>query len=164
MPSHNGAFAVAGMGGLSFLIYPWGFIIQGIALWYFVKLRPENYWLFGIVFGGVLGAGVYMIVEVIPDLGLLRGALQGFGKRSRIRALEIQILDNPSAGNLEELAELNFEQKNYRKALEALEPGDIVAHRFAPRVLSESEIFVGDGQVRGSPTRLGICSSKRSKI
>ena len=120
MRSHNGAFEVAGMGGLSFLIYPWGFIIQGIALWHFVKRRPENYWLFIIIFGGVLGAGVYMIVEVIPDLGLLRGALQGFGKRSRIRALEIQILDNPSAGNLEELAELNFEQKNYRKALEAL--------------------------------------------
>jgi len=108
------------MGGLSFLIYPWGFIVQGIALWHFVKRRPENYWLFIIIFGGVLGAGVYMIVEVIPDLGLLRGAFQGFGRRSQIHALEIRILDNPSAGNLEELAELNFEQKNYRKAREAL--------------------------------------------
>lgn len=68
----------------------------------------------------MLGAGVYMIVEVIPDLGLLHGAFQGFGRRSRIRDLEIQILDNPSAGNLEELAELNFEQGNYRKAREAL--------------------------------------------
>jgi hypothetical protein len=108
------------MGGLSFLIYPWGFIVQGIALWHFVKRRPENYWLYIIIFGGVLGAGVYMIVEVIPDLGLLRGALQGFGRRSRIQILETQILDNPSAGNLEELAELNFEQRNYRKAREAL--------------------------------------------
>jgi hypothetical protein len=108
------------MGALSFLIYPWGFIVQGIALWHFVKRRPENYWLFIIIFGGALGAGVYMLVEVIPDLGLLRGAFQGFGKRSRIQALEIQILDNPSAGNLEELAELNFEQKNYKQALDAL--------------------------------------------
>jgi hypothetical protein len=108
------------MGGLSFLIYPWGFIVQGIALWHFVKRRPENYWLYIIIFAGVLGAGVYMIVEVIPDLGLLRGAFQGFGKRSRIKALEIQILDNPSAGNLEELAELNFEQGKYREAREAL--------------------------------------------
>jgi len=108
------------MGGLSFLIYPWGFIVQGIALWHFVKRRPENYWIFIIIFGGVLGAGVYMIVEVIPDLGLLRGAFQGFGRRSRIQALEMQILDNPSAGNLEELAELSFEQRNYRKAREAL--------------------------------------------
>ncbi len=108
------------MGGLSFLIYPWGFVVQGIALWHFVKRRPANYWLFIIIFGGVLGAGVYMIVEVIPDLGLLRGAFQGFGRRSQIQALEIRILDNPSAGNLEELAELHFEQKNYRKAREAL--------------------------------------------
>jgi tetratricopeptide (TPR) repeat protein len=108
------------MGGLSFLFYPWGFIVQGIALWHFVKRRPENYWIYIIIFGGVLGAGVYMVVEVIPDLGLLRGTFQGFGRRSRIQALETLILDNPSAGNLEELAELNFEQKNYKKAREAL--------------------------------------------
>jgi len=108
------------MGELSFLIYPWGFVVQEIALWHFVKRRPANYWLFIIIFGGVLGSGVYMIVEVIPELGLLRGAFQGFGRRLQIQALETQILDNPSAGNLEELAELNFEQKNYRKAREAL--------------------------------------------
>jgi hypothetical protein len=108
------------VGGLGFLFYPWGFILQGLALWHFVKRRPEGYWLYIIIFGGVLGAGVYMLVEVIPDLGLLRGAFQRFGKRSRIRDLEIQILDNPSAGNLEELAELNFEQGNYRQAREAL--------------------------------------------
>lgn len=108
------------MGGLSFLFYPWGFIVQGIALWHFVKRRPENYWIYIIIFGGVLGAGAYMVMEVIPDLGLLRGAFQGFGRRSRIQALEMQILDNPSAGNLEELAELNFEQKKYSKAREAL--------------------------------------------
>lgn len=108
------------MGGLSFLIYPWGLIVQGIALWHFVKRRPENYWIFIIIFGGVLGAGVYVLVEIIPDLGLLRGVFQGFGRRSRIHVLETQILDNPSAGNLEELAELCFEQKKYGKAREAL--------------------------------------------
>jgi len=92
---------VAGMGGLSFLIYPWGLIVQGVALWHFVKRRPEGYWLWIIIFGGVLGAGVYVVAEMIPDLGLLRGTFQGFGRRSRIQNLEIQILDNPSAGNLE---------------------------------------------------------------
>src|SRR5713226_3513601 len=108
------------MGGLGFLIYPWGFIVQGIALWHFVKRRLENYWFFIIIFGGVLGAGVYVVVEMIPDLGLLRGVFQGFGRRSRIQAVEIQILDNPSVGNLEELAELYFEQKNYAKTRELL--------------------------------------------
>src|ERR1700722_15078252 len=109
-----------GMGGLSSLIYPWGFIVQGVALWHFVKRRPEGYWLWIIIFGGPLGAGVYVVVEMIPDLGLLRGVFQGFGRRSRIQNLEILILDNQSVGNLEELAELYFEQKNYAKARELL--------------------------------------------
>src|SRR6266849_6169234 len=108
------------MGGLSFLVYPWGLIVQGIALWHFVKRRPENYWFYIIIFGGVLGAGVYLAVEMIPDLGLLGAVFQGFGRRSRISELETRILDNPSAGNLEELAELYFEQRKYGKAREAL--------------------------------------------
>jgi hypothetical protein len=108
------------MGVLGHLIYPWGFIVQGIALWHFVKRRPEGYWLWIIIFGGVLGAGVYVVAEMIPDLGLLRGTFQGFGRKSRIQAMETQILDNPSAGNLEELAELYFDNKDYGKAREAL--------------------------------------------
>jgi hypothetical protein len=106
------------MGALGSLIYPWGFIVQGLAIWHFAKRRPETYWIYIIIFGGPLGAGVYMAVEMIPDLGLLRGTFQGFGRRSRIQILETQILDNPSVGNLEELAELYFEQKNYAKARE----------------------------------------------
>jgi len=58
---------------------------------------------------------------MIPDLGLLKGTFQGFGRRSRIQVLETQILDNPSAGNLEELAELYFEQKDYGKARDLLD-------------------------------------------
>jgi len=108
------------MGVLGHLIYPWGLILQGIALWHFVKRRPESYWLWIIIFGGALGAGVYVIAEMIPDLGLLRGTFQGFGRKSRIQTLEAQILDNPSAGNLEELAELYFDNRDYAKAREAL--------------------------------------------
>ena len=108
------------MGGLSSHFYPWGFLVQGVALWHFVKRRPEGYWLYIIIFGSVLGAGVYIVVEMIPDLGLLRGVFQGFGRRSRIQAVETQTLDNPSVGNLEELAELYFEQKNYTKTRELL--------------------------------------------
>lgn len=109
------------MGVFSHLFYPWGLILQGIALWHFVKRRPESYWLWIIIVGGLLGAGVYFFVEVIPDLGLLRGSLQGFGRKSRIKALEAQIEDNPSAGNLEELADLYFENKDYAKARAALD-------------------------------------------
>jgi len=108
------------VGFVSHLFYPWGFIIQGVALVHFVRRRPENYWLYIIFFGGALGAGVYIVAEVIPDLGLLRGVFQGFGRRSRIQTLETTVLDNPSAGNYEELAELYFDQKQYEQARKAL--------------------------------------------
>jgi tetratricopeptide (TPR) repeat protein len=134
------------VGGLGFLVYPWGLIVQGIALWHFVKRRPENYWIYVIIFGGVLGAGVYVAVEMLPDLGLLGGVFQGFGKRSRIQGLETLILDNPSAGNLEELAELYFEQKNNKKAREALDRA-IAARSDSPHAFylrAKSALAMGD--------------------
>jgi hypothetical protein len=108
------------MSGFTHLFYPWGLILQGLAVWHFIRRRPENYWLWIIIIGGVLGAGAYILAEVIPDLGLLRGTFQGFSRKSRIKQLEMQILDNPSAGNLEELADLYFDNKDYAKAREAL--------------------------------------------
>ncbi len=107
------------MFGLGYLFYPWGFIVQILAIVHFVRRRPENYWFYVIFFGGFLGASVYILVEVLPDLGLLRGAFQGFGRRSRIQKLETQILDNPSPANYEELGELYKDQKEYEKARDA---------------------------------------------
>ncbi len=107
--------------GLSHLIYPWGIILQVVALIHFVRRRPENYWFFIILFLGPLGAAAYIFVEVIPDATLLRGVFQGFGRRSRIQNLEIRILDNPSAGNYEELGELCLEEKKYSKARDAFD-------------------------------------------
>jgi hypothetical protein len=107
------------MFALSHLFYPWGFILQGLALVHFVRRRPENYWFYVIFFGGFLGAGVYIVAEVLPDLGLLRGVFQGFGRKSRIHIVETQILDNPSAANYEELGELYKDQKEFAKAREA---------------------------------------------
>jgi hypothetical protein len=109
------------MFGLSHLFYPWGFLVQIIAILHFFRRRPEGYWFYIIFFGGFLGAGVYIVAEMLPDLGLLRGVLQGFGRRSRIETLQTQILDNPSAANYEELGELCLEQKQYAKAREAFD-------------------------------------------
>lgn len=109
------------MFGLSHLFYPWGFLVQIIAILHFFRRRPEAYWFYIIFFGGFLGAGVYIVVEMLPDLGLLRGVLQGFGRRSRIQTLQTQILDNPSAANYEELGELCLDQKQYAKAREAFD-------------------------------------------
>lgn len=63
-----------------------------------------------------VGALVYILVEVIPDAGLLRGSFQVFPRRRRIHELERIILDNPSAGNYEELGLLYLDDGNFSKA------------------------------------------------
>lgn len=134
------------MAGLTHLFYPWGLILQGIAIWHFIKRRPETYWLWIIIFGGALGAAVYIFAEAIPDLSLLRTSFQGIGRKSRIRALELQILDNPSAGNLEELADLYFDNKNYAQAREALNRA-IAARSDSPHAFylrAKSALAMGD--------------------
>jgi hypothetical protein len=57
-------------------------------------------------------------MEVLPDLGLLRQSLGAFPRRKRIRHLEAAILDNPSVGNLEELADLYLDDQSFQKAKE----------------------------------------------
>jgi hypothetical protein len=109
------------MAVLVHLFYPWGLILQGIALLHAVKRRPEYYWYYIILFGGAIGAGLYILAEIVPDAGLLRDTFKGFGRRSRIQQLELVVEGNPSAGNYEELADLLFEQKNYSRARDGYE-------------------------------------------
>jgi len=104
------------MGALVQWLYPWGFILQGLAVVHFIRRRPDAYWLWIILFFGPLGAAIYIAFEVIPDLGLLRGAFDAFPRRKRIRQLEAAVLDNPSAGNYEELADLYSDQGDYVRA------------------------------------------------
>jgi hypothetical protein len=109
------------MFGLGYLFFPWGFIVQILAIVHFARRRPENYWLYIIFLGGFLGASAYIVAEVLPDIALLRDVFQGFGRRSRVQMLEAQILDNPSAGNYEELGELYMELKQFEKARESFD-------------------------------------------
>jgi len=102
--------------GLIGLFYPWGIILQGLAIAHFVRRRPDNYWLYIIMFLGPVGAAIYIVAEVLPDLGLLRDTFKVFPRRKRIRELEAAILDNPSAGNYEELADLYLDEKNFALA------------------------------------------------
>lgn len=104
------------LSGLSYLFYPWGFILQGLALIHAVRRRPDTYWYWIILLGGFLGALVYIVAEVVPDTRLLGDFLKGFDQRSRIEQLEAAIVDNPSSGNFEELADLLLEQKKYQRA------------------------------------------------
>lgn len=96
--------------------YSFGFVLVALAIMHFIRRRPDNYWLWIILMGGGLGALVYICVEVLPDLGLLRQSFTVFSHRKRIRQLEVMVLDNPSAGNYEELADLYLEQKKFDKA------------------------------------------------
>ena len=101
---------------MRFLLTPWGLILQAVALIHFIRRRPDSYWLFIIIFLGPLGAGVYIFMEVIPDLGLLRTSFEGFPRRKRIRMLEALVLENPAAGNYEELGDLYLDEGNSARA------------------------------------------------
>ena len=106
------------MGALFYLFYPWGFILQIVAVVHFIRRRPDTYWLWIILFGGGLGALVYIVMEVVPDAGLLQQSFKAFPRRKRIHQLEAAILDNPSAGNYEELADLYLEERKFTRARE----------------------------------------------
>ena len=105
--------------GLIGLFYPWGIILQGVAIIHFIRRRPDTYWLYIIMFLGLVGAAIYIVAEVLPDLGLLRDTFKVFPRRKRIRELEAAILDNPSAGNYEELADLYLDEKKFARARES---------------------------------------------
>jgi hypothetical protein len=103
------------------LFYPYGIVLQAIAILHFVRRRPDSYWLWIIIIGGGLGSLVYIVVEVVPDARLLQGAYQVFPRRKRIKQLEAAIFDNPSVGNYEELGDLLLDDKKYARARECFD-------------------------------------------
>jgi hypothetical protein len=119
------------MGGLVGLFYPWGLFLQAAAIVHFVRRRPDTYWLWIILIGGGLGALVYIAAEVVPDVDLLRGALNRAAHRRRIHVLEAIVLENPAIGNQEELADLCLEEGQFARARQlydkviAAQPGAI---------------------------------------
>ena len=109
------------MGFLSYLLYPWGIILQGLAIVHFIRRRPDNYWFFVILFIGPLGAIVYLAVEALPDIGLVGQSFKVFPRRKRIGELEAAIHDNPSAGNYEELGDLYMDDGKLQLARAAFD-------------------------------------------
>jgi hypothetical protein len=100
------------------MYYPWGLLLMVAAIIHFVRRRPEGYWLWVIIVLGPLGAIIYIVMEVLPDFGLLRQSFEVFPRRKRIRALEAAILDNPSVGNFEELGDLYLDDQKFARAQE----------------------------------------------
>ena len=104
------------MGSFLFFAFSWWAIaLRIIAIVHFIRRRPDFFWLWIILFHWI-GALVYIFVEVIPDAGLLRSSFQVFPRRRRIHELERDVLDNPSAGNYEELGQLYLDDGNWVRA------------------------------------------------
>jgi len=103
---------------LGHLFYPWGFILQALAIIHFIRRRPDGYWLFIILIGGALGALVYFVAEVVPDLGLLRAPFQRAGRRRRLAELDAIVKENAAIGNVEELADVCLEEGQFARARE----------------------------------------------
>lgn len=103
------------------LYFGYGLILQALALLHFVRRRPDTFWVWIILIGGGLGAIVYFVAEVIPDLSLARIAFQAFPRRQRIKQLQVAILDNPSIGNFEELGDLYLDDGQFARARECFD-------------------------------------------
>lgn len=106
-------------GGIfSYGIY--GIVLMALALMHFVRKRPDTYWLYVILFLGPLGALVYLVVEALPELRD-PGTFKVFPRRRRINELELTVLDNPAAGNYEELGLLYLDDGKWQKARAAFD-------------------------------------------
>lgn len=92
-----------------------GFALLAIALAHFFRKRPDGYWIWIILFLFPIGAVVYIVVEVLPDLRD-PDLFKIFPRRRRIKELEAVVVENPSAGNYEELGLLYLDDGKWQKA------------------------------------------------
>jgi hypothetical protein len=125
-------------------ILSYGVILQALALIHFLRRQPSQHWLWVIIFFGPIGAGIYIVLEVLPDLGLLRNAFDAVGRRKRIAGLEALVVQNPSAGNYEELGDLLLEEKKWAQAREcydkAISPRTADPDAFYRRGIAEIQL------------------------
>jgi hypothetical protein len=102
-------------------LFGYGFLFQVAAVIHWARKRPEAFWLWIIIIGGIIGALAYFLIEGLPDLGNLQRTMRGPGRRKRINVLRVLVIQNPSAGNYEELGELLLDDKQYREARDAFD-------------------------------------------
>ena len=129
-----------------FAFFQWGLLLQALAIVHFIRRRPETFWLYVIIFLGGLGALVYIVVEVVPDLGLLRQVYDALGRRKRIKQFEALVLENPAAGNYEELGDLYLDEQKYARAKECYDKaiGPRTTHLDPVYRRGIAEIHLGD--------------------
>lgn len=117
------AFGQQGASHGSFIghFFGYGFLFQVAALIHWARKRPEAFWIFIIIIGGMIGAIAYFLIEGLPDFRNVQRTLRGPSRRKRIGILRVLVIENPSPGNFEELGELLLEDKHYREAREAFD-------------------------------------------
>jgi hypothetical protein len=132
--------------GFFSLFYPWGVVLQLFAIVHFIRRRPDTIWLWVILFLGPPGALVYIVVEMLPDLGLLGQVFDAFGRRKRIAHLEALVLENPAVGNYEELADLYLDEGKYSRARECYDRAITTRHDNPDPVYRRgiAELHLGD--------------------
>ena len=131
------------MGLLSHFFYPWGLLLQGLAIVHFIRRRPDNYWIWVILFLGPPGALIYLCMEALPDVGLLGQSFKGFSRRKRIGELEALVRQNPAVGNYEELGDLYMDEGKFQQARDAFD------HAITPRTDTPDPFY-----------RRGVCALK----
>jgi hypothetical protein len=92
-------------------------LLMAAAVIHFIRRRPDSYWLWIILFLGPLGSLIYLAVEALPELRD-PGAFRFLSRGRRIRELQYQVRQNPSAGNYEELGQLYLDKGEWAKARE----------------------------------------------
>ena len=102
-------------------LFGYGFLFQVAAVIHWSRKRPDTFWLWIIIIGGIIGALAYFLIEGLPDLRNLQRTLRGPARRKRINVLHVLAIQNPSAGNYEELGELLLEDKRYGEARDAFD-------------------------------------------
>ena len=100
------------------LFFSWGLfgiVLMVLALVHFVRRQPSYYWLFIILFLGPLGSMIYLAIEWLPEL-FDPGALKFLERGRRMREVETNLHQNPSAGNYEELGLLRLDKGDWQGA------------------------------------------------
>ena len=143
--------------------FQWGILLQVLAVLHFIRRRPETFWLWVVIFFGPPGALIYILMEVVPDLGLIRQSFEGFGRRKRLRYLEALVLQNPAAGNYEELGDLYLDEQKFARAREcydkAITPRTTDLDPFYRRGVAKMEL----GDFAGAIEDLGHVTSRDPK-
>ncbi|HKR26644.1 MAG TPA: tetratricopeptide repeat protein [Acidobacteriaceae bacterium] len=135
------------MGIFNFFFFPWGLLLEAVAIIHFIRRRPDTWWIFVIIFLGPLGAAIYLVIEGIPDLSLVGDSFRGFSRRSRIRELESVARVNPAVGNIEELGDLYMDEGRLTQARaafnQAIAAGSMTLDPFYRRGVCA--VLLGDG-------------------